>query len=399
MAPIVLLSFLLHAWVGWRIATPLAVWGPLPQWSMWGVLTASALLMPMPFLTRSWRALPFVTAALNWGGLLGMGFFSTLFVLTVLRDGALLLALAAVYLLHRAHGILLPVDGLQVWSAAAVPVLALLATLWGLWNARQTAQVTRVDVPIAGLPRALHGFCVVQISDIHVGPTIRHDYLQRIVERVNTLNADIVAITGDLVDGSVDALRRHVAPLSQLVSTHGSFFVTGNHEYYAGADAWMSELRGLGVQVLLNEHKVVHHPLAVTPSPAERTRPNDSAMVVVAGVADFGAHRFDASHRSDPRGALQGAPLGAGLRLLLAHQPRSALAAAGVGYDLQLSGHTHGGQFWPWMHFVRFQQPFTAGLRKLGDLWVYTNRGTGYWGPPKRLGVAAEITCLRLVTA
>jgi predicted MPP superfamily phosphohydrolase len=128
------------------------------------------------------------------------------------------------------------------------------------------------------------------------------------------------------------------------------------------------------------------------------TGPDDAALVV-AGVADYSAHHFDEAHRSDPQAALAGAPLNAGMRLLLAHQPRSAAAASAAGFDLQLSGHTHGGQFWPWNLFVRFQQPFTAGLHRLQDLWVYTSRGTGYWGPPKRFGAPSEITHLRLVRA
>jgi predicted MPP superfamily phosphohydrolase len=193
-----------------------------------------------------------------------------------------------------------------------------------------------------------------------------------------------VAITGDLVDGQVAHLQEHVAPLTGLVSKHGTFFVTGNHEYYSGAHAWIDELRRLGLTVLMNEHVVLRH---------------GAAALVVAGVADFSAHHFDESHRSSPHGALQGAPLDAAMRLLLAHQPRSAQAAAEAGFHLQLSGHTHGGQFWPWMHFVKFQQPFTAGLNRLQGLWVYTNRGTGYWGPPKRFGVPSEITHLRLVAA
>ena len=119
--------------------------------------------------------------------------------------------------------------------------------------------------------------------------------------------------------------------------------------------------------------------------------------MVVAGVADFSAHHFDETHRSSPTAAMANAPLNAAMRLLLAHQPRSAQAAADAGFDLLLSGHTHGGQFWPWMHFVKYQQPFTAGLNKLKNLWVYTNSGTGYWGPPKRFGVPSEITHLRLV--
>jgi len=124
---------------------------------------------------------------------------------------------------------------------------------------------------------------------------------------------------------------------------------------------------------------------------------HDGALLVLAGVNDFGAHRFDPAQRSDPAAALQGAPAEAGARILLAHQPRTAAAAARAGFDVQLSGHTHGGQFWPWNLFVRYFQPFTAGLHRLKDLWVYVSRGTGYWGPPNRFGVPAEITRIRLV--
>ena len=285
-----------------------------------------------------------------------------------------------------AHALL---GSLQTLSAAFVPILGVAVTAWGFWNARRTARVVNVEVPIAGLPAALHGFTVAQISDVHVGPTIKQAYLARIVARVNALGADMVAITGDLVDGRVADLQRHVQPLATLKSTHGTFFVTGNHEYYSGAHAWIDELRRLGLTVLMNEHVVLNH---VRPG-------HETTGMVVAGVADYSAHHFDKAHQSDPAAAIRGAPTDATMRILLAHQPRSAHAAADAGFDLQLSGHTHGGQFWPWNHFVQFQQPFTAGLNKLKDLWVYTNRGTGYWGPPKRFGVPSEITHLRLVSA
>jgi predicted MPP superfamily phosphohydrolase len=208
---------------------------------------------------------------------------------------------------------------------------------------------------------------------------------------VNRLNVDLVAITGDLVDGSVKALGEHIESLSDLQSGYGTYFVTGNHEYYSGAQAWIEKLRSLGVMVLMNEHVVIDY--------AKDSQDGDHATVVVAGVTDFGAHHFDASHRSDPHGALADAPEFAHVKLLLAHQPRSAAAASEAGFDLQLSGHTHGGQFWPWGYFVRLQQPFTAGLNKLNRLWVYTSRGTGYWGPPKRFGAPSEITHLRLIRA
>ena len=356
------------------------------------LLVVSALLMPMGLVARRFAG-GALAVAMTWLGLIFMGLFSSLFVLTLLRDALLVLAWLASWIGAMAGVDADVTDALlgvfQTWSATAVPILGLLVTAWGFWNARRTARVVRVDVPIAGLPAALHGFTVAQISDIHVGPTIKHAYLARIVARVNALGADMVAITGDLVDGRVTDLQRHVQPLATLKSTHGTFFVTGNHEYYSGAHAWIDELRRLGLTVLMNEHVVLNH---VKPGHA-------AAGMVVAGVADYGAHHFDKTHRSDPVAAMRGAPVDAPLRMLLAHQPRSAHAASDAGFDLQLSGHTHGGQFWPWNHFVQFQQPFTAGLNKLKDLWVYTNSGTGYWGPPKRFGVPSEITHLRLVAA
>jgi len=381
MTPFVLLSALLHLYVGWRIVPALAPAGApvgVAGAAFAAVLAASALLLPMTLLARRVRRQP-LADRLTWAGSLAMGLFSSLFVLTLLRD-VVLLVLALTTLI-------VPLAWLPAFdraSALAVPLLGLLATVVGFWNARRTAAVVEVDVPIAGLPAALHGFTIAQISDIHVGPTIKRAYLRRIVDAVNGLGADMVAVTGDLVDGSVGELAAHVAPLADLASRHGTFFVTGNHEYYSGAAGWVVELRRIGLQVLMNEHVVVRHA---------------DAELVVAGVTDYGAHQFDPAQRSDPLAAIAGAPTRAGMRMLLAHQPRSAEAAERAGFDLQLSGHTHGGQFWPWNLLVPLQQPFTAGLNRLRRLWVYTSRGTGYWGPPKRFGAPSEITRLRLVAS
>ena len=386
IAPVLLLSLLLHAFIGWRVAPDLALLDPTLGITLWTALAVSALLMPMGMLARRVSKPPLSTV-LTWLGLLCMGLFSSLLVLTLLREVFLL----AVWAAHGLWPQAVALQSLQINTAIALPVLALAVTVMGFWNARRTATVVRIDVPIAHLPETLHGFTVAQISDIHVGPTIKTQYLQRIVDRVNGLNANLIAITGDLVDGSVADLTHHVAPLAQLRSTHGSFFVTGNHEYYSGAHSWIDALRALGIQVLMNEHVLIQHSIDMQdPEPA---------LMVVAGVADYSAHHFDEAHRSDPHKAIANAPEHAVFKLLLAHQPRSAAAAADAGFDLQLSGHTHGGQFWPWNLFVPLQQPFTAGLHKLEALWVYTSRGTGYWGPPKRFGAPSEITHLRLVRA
>ena len=389
--PLVIVSAVLHAYVGWRVAPGLGA--PLWQALLVAVLVLSAVLMPFGLIGSRVLRQPWADR-LSWVGLLLMGLFSSLFVLTALRDVALLvLNLADMVLPGR-----LPLVQLTLQSAEAVPVLALLVTALGFLNARRTPAVVRVDVPIKGLPEALHGFTLAQISDIQVGPTIKHAFLQRIVAKVNTLGADVVAITGDLVDGRVGELAGHVAPLAGLRSRHGTYFVTGNHEYYSGAHAWIVELRRLGLTVLMNEHVVLYHSSHGKGSAVDAQEDSQTvAPLVLAGVNDFTAHHFDPLHRSDPALALHGAPANALVRVLLAHQPRSAHAALEAGFDLQLSGHTHGGQFWPWNLFVPLQQPFTAGLNRLQNLWVYTSRGTGYWGPPKRFGAPSEITALRLV--
>jgi hypothetical protein len=369
-------SALLHAYIGLRLAPALAAW-PWAQIAFAVFLACSTFLIPLSLISRrsQWGRL---TEPLAWLGMLCMGLFSSLFVLALVRDAALLLAAALSWFWPA----LLPTPAWEAASGQAALALAALATLIGFVSARRTAAVVHVDIPIAGLAVELHGFTIAQITDIHVGHTIKAGYVHAVVEAVNRLGADMVAITGDLVDGSVAELRRHVAPLARLASRHGTFFVTGNHEYYSGAHAWITELQRLDIRVLMNEHVVVQH---------------DDAALVVAGVTDVSAHLFDATHRSDPHSAIAGAPEHASMRLLLAHQPRSAAAAADAGFHLQISGHTHGGQFLPWNFFVRLQQPFVAGLRRLEDLWVYTSRGTGYWGPPNRFGIPSEITLLRLV--
>jgi predicted MPP superfamily phosphohydrolase len=387
LAPVFLFSLLMHTYVGWRLLGDILSISPAAAVATGVLLTCSTVLIPLALLGMRQRHPSPWLERLQWMGLLCMGWYSSMLVFTLVRDVGLLLIQFA----ELGIGPSLNLAALRTTTGLAVPVLALLASALGFWNARRTATVVKVDVPVQDLPTALHGFTVAQISDIHVGPTIKQPYLQRIVDKINQQDAHMVAITGDLVDGSVHDLAHHIAPLGQLRSTHGSYFVTGNHEYYSGADGWIQAIRALGVRVLMNEHHVVHH----TGKQAEQP----SAPLVIAGVTDFTAHHFDESHKSDAHKAMAGAPHDSAFKLLLAHQPRSAAQAAAAGFDLQLSGHTHGGQFWPWNHFVRLQQPFTAGLHKLHTLWIYTSRGTGYWGPPKRFGAPSEITLLRLVKA
>jgi uncharacterized protein len=371
--PVIILG-LLHVYIGLRLLPDLAA---SPEARLGGtlVLIVSFGLMLAGLMARSiqFRAAADRVAA---AGSLAMSLFSSLFVFTLLRDIILLVAIVSLPLRY--------VHTLQGGTALLAVGAAVFVTLVGFVGARRRARIVSVDVPIANLPPALQGFTIAQISDVHVGSQIKRNYVDAIVDAVNALQPDLIAVTGDLVDGSVQDLARHTAPLGRLKARYGAFVVTGNHEYYSGARAWIAEFERLGLNVLLNEHVVVRH---------------RGAALVVAGVTDYSAHHFNPAQRSDPTAALSGAPNDAAFKLLLAHQPRSATAAAAAGFDLQLSGHTHGGQFWPWNLFVRFQQPFTAGLHRLSHLWIYISRGTGYWGPPNRFGAPSEISFLRLVAA
>ena len=373
-----LFSLFFHGFIGWRLISPLG-FSPVLQGVLWIVLALSAWLTPAALIGTRFPH-PRWGNLIAWSGFISMGLVSTLFVLALLRD----LLLGTLWLVQLWQPDWIHLENARVASAATVWVASALVTLVGFFNARRNPAIKPVDVPIRDLPPELQGFTIAQISDIHVGPTIKKRYLAGIVNRVNSIDADMVALTGDLVDGRLEWLQEQVEPLRELQSRHGTFFVTGNHEYYSGATQWVEHLRTLGLKVLMNEHVTLNH---------------QGATLVVAGVADYSAHQFEESHRSDPKAAVENAPENAQARILLAHQPRSIFDALDAGFHLQLSGHTHGGQFLPWNWFVPLQQPFTAGLHWHESLWIYISRGTGYWGPPKRFGAPAEITRLRLITA
>src|SRR5690606_38881361 len=233
---------------------------------------------------------------------------------------------------------------------------------------------------LRGLPSELAGLTIAQLTDIHVGPTIGRAFIEDLVRRTNALEPDVIAITGDLVDGSVAELGEAVRPLGELRARHGVFFVTGNHEYYSGADEWIAFLESIGIRVLRNERVTIEH---------------EGAAIDIAGVDDWEAKQFGNGHGRDLRKALEGRAPERKV-VLLAHQPKQIDEAAELGVDLQLSGHTHGGQIVPFNFLVRLQQPYVAGLHDHGPTKLYVSPGTGYWGPPMRLGVAAEITRIEL---
>ncbi len=387
------ISGLLATYITWRLFSKAAF---RRRWKITIALGIVVTLF-MPVLTIMLRRSGFYNLGihlLTWIGYLGVGFLSFLFSYLVIRD-LVWLPLAGLKMIKARilkpaptaagsrqienpsrRGFIVNSMNYGIVAAAAV------STGYGIAEAKQTPQVKSVPIKIDHLPPELEGFRIVQITDIHVSPTFRRASVEEIVAVVNTLDADIVVLTGDLVDGSVDQLGYDVAPLKQISSGSGNFFVTGNHEYYSGVIEWIEEVKRLGFTVLLNEHVVI-------------TR--GQARLLLAGVTDYRGGNFLPSHRSDPQKALNGA-LQADAKILLAHQPKNIFDAAQAGYDLQISGHTHGGQFFPWNLLVGFVQPYVSGLHIHQNTRIYVSRGTGYWGPPVRVGSPSEITLIKLVS-
>ncbi|GGX76150.1 metallophosphoesterase [Streptomyces anandii] len=263
-------------------------------------------------------------------------------------------------------------------------VLGVTATLlaWGHTEARRVPRVRRLDVPLPRLGAGLDGLRVVLVTDTHYGPLDRARWSARVCETVNSLEADLVCHTGDIADGTAERRRAQAAPLGTVRATRARVYVTGNHEYYSEAQGWVDLMDELGWEPLRNRHLLLE-------------RGGDT--LVVAGVDDVTAESSGlAGHRAHLAGALNGADPGLPV-LLLAHQPKFVDRAAAAGIDLQLSGHTHGGQIWPFHHLVRIDQPALAGLSRHGArTLLYTSRGTGFWGPPFRIFAPGEITLLTL---
>jgi uncharacterized protein len=367
-----------YFWV--RLVRDTQVPFPYRPWAS-GALIALAVFLPLPFLVGR-RLPPEWSRYLLWPAFIWMGLMFLLFVLLVATDLLRLLAFVG-----AKAGATPELDAVRRTFLARIlgGVAGVGAGTAGIAAIRQglrQAEVSEVDVHLTRLPRACHGMTIVQLTDLHVGATIGRAFIEDIVRRTNALAPDVVAITGDLVDGSVEGLWNSVAPLGQLKAKHGVYFVTGNHEYFSGVRPWMEALARLNIRVLANERV----PIGQGPDGFD-----------LAGVHDYGAARLDPEHRSDVALALAGRDPAREV-VLLAHQPKNIAEASRLGVGLQLSGHTHGGQLWPFTYLVRLAQPYIAGLHRHGDTQIYVSPGTGYWGPPMRLGTRSEITRIRLLS-
>ena len=398
--PIILMTFFIiaisiliitYSYIGWRLIVPA---GLSPTWNtiLWAILVLFMSTIPVSILLRVYGFSIFWTGILTWIAYLNLGFFSLVFVFLVVKDLALLATYCVKKYFSLLRGVIIseprPIEPISldrrcfIFRSINLGILGIAGILmpYGLYEARRRPVIVKVSVPIHDLPNDLEGFRIVQITDIHISPTIKRDYVQTIVHQVNGLKPDVIVFTGDLADGSVAGLSNDAAPLKDLSALYGSYFVTGNHEYYSGVRAWLKEIKRLGLIVLLNEHRIIQH---------------GTGRILMAGVTDYHAGRFLADHASNPYTALSNAPA-SNIKILLAHQPRSIFDSSKAGFDLQISGHTHGGQYYPWNFLISLQQPYVVGLHQHGKTWIYVSRGAGYWGPPLRLGAPSEITMITL---
>jgi uncharacterized protein len=373
LAPFVLvltaILALAYAYLAWRLTG-----GPIARLAL-AVPLVLIWLVPVIYWASDREGMGVGDEVLHAAAYTSAGWLNFALLFTVARDALLLLT---AWPAPDAHALVRD-SGVPFVIAGSFLALAV-----GAAAAMRGPHLRQVDIPVEGLDPALEGLRIVQITDLHVGPTIRRSYVRRVVEMANALEADLVALTGDMADGPVARLREHVAPLHELAPVGRVFYVPGNHEYYAGAEQWIAHFRSLGFRPLLNEHTT----LAIR-----------GARLLVGGVTD-GAARLAQSGEGPRPDLASGHGEPAAFRLLLAHNPKLAPRAAPHGFDLQLSGHTHAGQFFPWtlaIHLVH--APHVAGLSRSGRMRVYVSAGTGTWGPPVRFGSEPELTLIRLVRA
>lgn len=340
LIPFLFIVILIYSYLGWRLSS-----GPL-QW----------FLLSIPFLS---------ILSFTWGKksiaeqhiiYFSMSLLTYLLVFSLLRD---LLSF-----------------GLYLLTAQDVLLLSLFAIVIGTLNALRGPRIKRVTVAIPQLPMELSNFKIAQISDLHIGPTIGEKYVRKVVNKINNLKVDLIALTGDIGDGPVQVHRNSILPLKNLKSNLGSFYVPGNHEYYWNANEWMGILNNLGIIILVNRGKILTH---------------QGINILIAGVPDPVSPVVPS-----PEEAMVNS-IDSQLKILLSHRPDMAQKAEKAGFDLMLAGHTHGGQFFPWTLVVKYVHKFHQGLYQWKRMSLYVSPGTGSWGPFLRLGTNSEITLLELV--
>ena len=372
--------WIIHGYVGWRIIPSLGLTS-FQAFLGYLLILLLSLLPILPILLRFYGSETKIIDKLSLVGYTSLGFFVMTFITLAIKD-IFLQALSMAESLFISDGLIDDSKRSFIKKSLSIGVIGISssASVYGFHLSRKGPTVIHQDIHLESLPNNFENFTIAQISDLHVGPTIKRKYVEGVLEKISEINPDLIAVTGDLVDGSVRHLSEDLQPFKNLIANYGTYFVTGNHEYYSGVDAWLEETNRLGMINLINENRIIE---------------KGGSQIAIAGITDFKAHHIKKEHRSNPKKALNSIDKDI-LKIMLAHQPNSIHLVHDAGADLQLSGHTHGGQFWPLNYPTKLANAYLAGHYNHHGTQIYVNRGTGYWGPPLRLGVPAEITLLRL---
>ena len=375
-----IILWIIHGYVAIRFISPFDI-SFLKSFFFYSIVFILSIIPILPLLLRMNGGESKLLDKFSLIGYTSLGFFTLSFFLFLTKD--FFYQIVSIYekLFQNIEPI---VDSKRDFLKKAMSIgmisLAGSASLYGFRMARDVPSIIYKNIYLKNLPDEFEKFKIAQISDLHVGPTIKKPYVESVLTQISYLNPDLIAITGDLVDGSVKHLKSELEPMAEMIAPYGTFFVTGNHEYYSGVDQWLDETDRLGMKNLINTNEI----LTI----------NDS-KIVLAGVTDYRAHQIKPSHKTNPKKALEHLPNDI-LKIVLAHQPASIFKIHEAGADLQLSGHTHGGQFWPFTYPTKWANPYLEGLHDHNGTQIYVNKGTGYWGPPLRLGVSSEITLIQL---
>jgi uncharacterized protein len=315
-----------------------------------------------------------------WVGSFAMGLWATFILFSMVADIGFLIYILLSYL-HIVPDYSLA--DLIVKTDLTIMFLSVLITLLGFIETLRGPKVKNVALSIPELPAELNNLKIAQLSDLHIGPTIRRSYIEKVVKRTNATHPDIIVVTGDLADAKAKSITNELAPLGDLMSRLGTYYVTGNHEYYWDASGLIAAVAKLGFIPLLNDNRVLDF---------------NGAKILIAGVTDNIGGNFLKGHKPDlPKAAASDEKTD--MKILLSHRPDPYIEAEKLGFNLQFAGHTHAGQFFPFNVLLPLAYKYYRRLNHYGHLWLHVNPGTGYWGPANRFGVPSEITLLTLRTS
>ena len=367
---IILLS--MYSYVGWKLVWTLSI----PSFYKYALLIIVILLylsLISTFIFHFNHINNYFTYIITWIGYTGLGTISLLFFIQISVD-----------IINTAKSLIINKNNfnpqrrvfINLGIKGTIGALGLLGTGWGLYSAIKTPIIKKIVIPINNLPKSFKKIKMAQISDLHVSAMITDKYVQKVSDKLLKMDPDILFFTGDAADGSVKSFGSYMQSLADIKPKYGKYFVTGNHEYYSDMNGWLRLIENIGFKILINESQNIDI---------------NGSTLMITGIPDRTGKYFSNYHKTDMIKATNNMPK-ADVKILLAHQPKDVDHAIKYDFDLFLCGHTHGGQYFPFSLFVQLAHPFLKGLHKKENTWVYINQGTGYWGPPMRIGTEPEIT-------